>query len=95
MATVTEDEIADAMVFLAERAKLVAEGAGAVAVAALLADALPPVAGTTVADRLRRQRRQRPARRRCCCATKPSRAGGCGSTPASPIGPAGSPSCSA
>ena len=31
----TEDEIADAMVFLAERAKLVAEGAGAVAVAAL------------------------------------------------------------
>ena len=34
--TVTEDEIADAMVFLADRAKLVAEGAGAVAVAALL-----------------------------------------------------------
>ena len=48
--TVTEDEIADAMVFLAERAKLVAEGAGAVAVAALLERA--PRArsrGTTVA----------------------------------------------
>ncbi len=47
--TVTEDEIADAMVFLADRAKLVAEGAGAVAVAALLAGRLAPVGGTTVA----------------------------------------------
>jgi threonine dehydratase len=47
--TVTEDEIADAMVFLADRAKLVAEGAGAVAVAALLAGRLAPVDGTTVA----------------------------------------------
>jgi threonine dehydratase len=47
--TVTEDEIADAMVFLADRAKLVAEGAGAVAVAALLAGRLAPVSGTTVA----------------------------------------------
>jgi threonine dehydratase len=37
------------MVFLAERAKLVAEGAGAVAVAALLSGRLAPVAGTTVA----------------------------------------------
>jgi len=47
--TVTEDEIADAMVFLVERAKLLAEGAGAVAVAALLGGHLPPVEGTTVA----------------------------------------------
>ena len=47
--TVTEDEIAAAMVFLAERAKLVAEGAGAVAVAALLSGRLAPVGGTTVA----------------------------------------------
>ena len=47
--TVSEDEIADAMVFLADRAKLVAEGAGAVAVAALLGGRLAPVAGTTVA----------------------------------------------
>jgi threonine dehydratase len=47
--TVTEDEIAEAMVFLAERAKLVAEGAGAVAVAALLCGRLNPVDGTTVA----------------------------------------------
>ncbi|HLL92413.1 MAG TPA: pyridoxal-phosphate dependent enzyme [Solirubrobacteraceae bacterium] len=47
--TVAEDEIADAMVFLAERAKLVAEGAGAVAVAALAGGGLQPVDGTTVA----------------------------------------------
>ncbi len=47
--TVSEDEIADAIVFLADRAKLVAEGAGAVAVAALLGGRLSPVSGTTVA----------------------------------------------
>jgi threonine dehydratase len=46
---VSEEQIAAAMVFLAERAKLVAEGAGAVAVAALLSGRLAPVAGTTVA----------------------------------------------
>jgi threonine dehydratase len=47
--TVTEEQIAEAMVFLAEDAKLVAEGAGAVSVAALLDGRLAPVAGTTVA----------------------------------------------
>ncbi len=47
--TVDEDQIADAMVFLAERAKLVAEGAGAIPVAALLVGLLPPVEGRTVA----------------------------------------------
>jgi threonine dehydratase len=46
--TVSEDEIADAMVFLAERSKLVCEGAGAVGVAVLMAGRLAPVAGTTV-----------------------------------------------
>jgi threonine dehydratase len=46
---VTEDEIADAMVFLADRAKLVAEGAGAVAVALLMSARLAPVDGVTVA----------------------------------------------
>jgi threonine dehydratase len=49
MQTVGEDEIADAMVFLAERAKLVAEGAGAVAVAAITGGRLTPIGGTTVA----------------------------------------------
>lgn len=49
VATVSEDEIADAMVFLAERAKLVAEGAGAVAVAALRSGSLARVDGPTVA----------------------------------------------
>ncbi|MEA2207721.1 MAG: threonine dehydratase [Solirubrobacteraceae bacterium] len=47
--TVSEEEIAAAMVFLAERAKLVAEGAGAVAVAAAMSGRLEPRGGTTVA----------------------------------------------
>jgi threonine dehydratase len=47
--TVADDEIAAAMVFLAERAKLVAEGAGAAAVAAILSGRLAAVAGSTVA----------------------------------------------
>jgi threonine dehydratase len=47
--TVSEEQIAGAMVFLAEHSKLVAEGAGAVAVATLLGGRLPPIAGTTVA----------------------------------------------
>jgi threonine dehydratase len=47
---VGEDEVAEAMVFLLERAKLVVEGAGAVGVAALLAGRLAPdSSGTTVA----------------------------------------------
>jgi threonine dehydratase len=49
LVTVAEDEIAEAMVFLAEHAKLIAEGAGAVAVAALLSARLEPVNGSTVA----------------------------------------------
>jgi threonine dehydratase len=47
--TVSEDEIADAMAFLSENAKLVAEGAGAASVAAVLSGRLPAIAGTTVA----------------------------------------------
>ena len=46
---VADDDIAEAMVLLMERAKLVVEGAGAVGVAALLAGAVEPVnKGTTV-----------------------------------------------
>ncbi len=46
---VSEDEVAEAMVFLMERTKLVVEGAGAVGVAALLANKLSsPVDGATV-----------------------------------------------
>jgi threonine dehydratase len=49
MVVVGEDQVAEAMVFLMERSKLVVEGAGAVGVAALLAGKLrTPVAGTTV-----------------------------------------------
>lgn len=49
LVVVGEDEIADAMVFCAERVKLVAEGAGAVALAALLSGRLGSADGTTVA----------------------------------------------
>ncbi|MBS1882856.1 MAG: threonine ammonia-lyase [Actinobacteria bacterium] len=50
LAEVDDDAIAEAMVFLVERAKLVTEGAGAVAVAALTTGAVAPAqAGTTVA----------------------------------------------
>jgi threonine dehydratase len=46
---VTEDEVAEAMVFLLERSKLVVEGAGAVGVAALLSGKLSgPTRGATV-----------------------------------------------
>jgi threonine dehydratase len=49
MLVVGEDQVAEAMVFMMERSKLVVEGAGAVGVAALLAGRLPgPVEGTTV-----------------------------------------------
>jgi threonine dehydratase len=49
MVVVEEDDVAEAMVFLLERAKLVVEGAGAVGVAALLADRVGGSArGTTV-----------------------------------------------
>jgi threonine dehydratase len=48
--TVAEDQIAEAMVLLLERAKQVVEGAGAVGVAALMFERTPPAAeGTTVA----------------------------------------------
>ena len=50
MIAVEEDEVAEAMVFLLERTKLVVEGAGAVGVAALLCGRLAPAdRGTTVA----------------------------------------------
>jgi threonine dehydratase len=45
MVTVSENEIAEAIVLLLEHAKLLVEGAGAVGVAALLSGRLPPVPG--------------------------------------------------
>jgi len=48
--TVTEDAIAEAMILLLERSKLVVEGAGAASLAALLSGAVAPAeGGTTVA----------------------------------------------
>jgi threonine dehydratase len=52
LVVVGEDQVAEAMVFLLERAKLVVEGAGAVGVAALLTGTVAPprgAGGTTVA----------------------------------------------
>jgi threonine dehydratase len=50
LVVVDEDEVAEAMVFLLERTKLVVEGAGAVGVAALVSGRLRPATrGTTVA----------------------------------------------
>ena len=49
LVTVGEDEVAEAMVFLLERAKLVVEGAGAVGVAALLAGRLRLEGAGTIA----------------------------------------------
>jgi threonine dehydratase len=49
LVTVSEDEIADAMALIADAGKLVAEGAGAAAVAALACGRLEPVTGPTVA----------------------------------------------
>ena len=46
--TVTDDEVAEAMVLLLERSKLVVEGAGAASVAALLAGKVVPEAGEVV-----------------------------------------------
>src|ERR1019366_5776622 len=46
---VSEDEVAEAMVFLLERAKLVVEGAGAVGVAALLSGRLDASGSGTTA----------------------------------------------
>ncbi len=61
---VGEDEVAEAMVFLLERTKLVVEGAGAVGVAALLGrQARRPGRRRHRAGPVRRQRRCRPAGR--------------------------------
>jgi len=49
LVVVTEDEVAEAMVFLLERAKLVVEGAGAVGVAAVLAERIEGGGGGTTA----------------------------------------------
>jgi threonine dehydratase len=49
IATVDDDAIAAAMVFLIERGKLVAEGAGAAGVAALMSGAITPAAAGTTA----------------------------------------------
>ena len=63
MAIVGEDEIAEAMVLLMERAKLVVEGAGAVGVAALLGGQVAAAARHDGRGAVGRQRRPGPAGR--------------------------------
>ena len=92
--TVSEEEIADAMVFLAERCKLVAEGAGAVAVAALASGRLAPVRGTTVAIVSGGNVDNGLLAPRSCAATKRPRAAVCASSRACPIVRERWPSCS-
>ena len=58
---VDEDDIAEAMVFMLERAKLVVEGAGVVGVAALLSGGFACRAGDDGGDPVGRQRRRRAA----------------------------------
>ena len=93
--TVSEDQIADAMVLLAERSKLVAEGAGAVAAAAVMCGRL---GARWRARRLRSSRAGTSTAAcspRCCCATKPRRGAACASTLGCRTGRAAWPSCSA
>ncbi len=91
--TVTEEEIAGAMVFLAEHAKLVAEGAGAVAVAAILGGRLRPDRGDDGGDRVGRQRRQRPAGGPAAASRNARRAAACASSRACPTARAAWRSC--
>jgi threonine dehydratase len=77
---VSEDEVAEAMVFLLERAKLVVEGAGAVGVAALLAGRLRLASnGTAVAvlsgGNVARRHESRAGRRLVLLARLPDRPG--------------------
>ena len=72
---VSEEEIAEAMVLLMEKAKLVVEGAGAVGVAALLAGARPPAAATARPSRSSPAATSTPAcSPRSRAATRPRRA---------------------
>ena len=94
LVVVAENDVAEAMVLLLERAKLVVEGAGAVGVAAL----------RRRRDRAGRARARRSSSSRAAtstpacsrpsrCGTRPRRAGGCASSRASRTGPAGSRAC--
>ena len=77
--TVSDDEVAEAMVLLLERSKLVVEGAGAVGVAALLHGQVePPREGDGLRGAVGRQRRRVAARRSASAwARRPRAAGWC------------------
>ena len=85
---VEEDDVAEAMVFLMERAKLVVEGAGAVGVAALMSERVRPRGRRNHGrDPVGRQRRRRAAGRGGAAARDPGgQAAGAAGAPARPAG---------
>ena len=92
--TVAEDDIAEAMVLLMERAKLVVEGGGAVGVAALLTGAVDARGERRdLRDPQRRQRRRRAARVARAAAREPRSDAASSSSRESRTGPAGSRGC--
>ena len=91
---VAEDDVAEAMVVLLERAKLVVEGAGAVGVAALLAGAVVPARAARPSSCSPAATSTPACSRPSPCATRPPRAGACASSRASRTSRAGSRACS-
>ena len=95
MCTVGDEDVAEAIVRLLERAKLVVEGAGAVGVAALLAGAVRARAQRRDGRRaLRRQHRRGAPGHGRAAARDARRPATPASSPASPTARAGSPACS-
>ncbi len=91
---VDEDAVAEAMVVLMERCKLVVEGAGAVGVAALLGGRRPRAAPAPPSPCCRAATSTRDCWPRSRAATRPKPGAGSCSSPGSPTGPATSRSCS-
>ena len=88
-----EDEIAEAMVLLMERSKLVVEGAGAVGVAALLGGLVAPASSGTTVVVLSGGNVDPGCSRRWPAATRRRSGGGSCSSPACPTGRARSRAC--
>ena len=94
MIAVEEDEVAEAMVFLLERTKLVVEGAGAVGVAALLCGRLTPATAVPRWPCSRGATWTPGCSRRWPAATRAKPGGGSCCWPRCPTGPGHWPGCS-
>ena len=93
MAAVGEDDVAEAIVRLLERAKLVVEGAGAVGVAALLTGAVKPAAGGATVVILSGGNVDAGLLASIAHRQETAEAGACASSPASTTARAASPGC--